>query len=111
MNASTPSRDLALTAPIPRDEHAQRHRTAAARASAPGLLKGRSGLLVLAAALVALGLLAGWMWLGTAAVLPVLYILPCAAMMAMCMKGHGGSGGNDPAKPGGAANSGTSASH
>jgi hypothetical protein len=54
-------------------------------------LRGRRGLLLVAAALGIIGILAGWTWLGTAAVLPLLYILPCAAMMAMCMRGHGGS--------------------
>ena len=111
MNTSNPSRYLALTAPIPNDESTWRHRLSAVWASAPGFLRGRGGLLMLAAALAAVGLLAGWTWLGTAAVLPLLYALPCAAMMAMCMKGHGGSGGNTLAKPGGAADTGTSPSH
>ena len=30
-----------------------------------------------------------WWWFGTAAVLPFLFVLPCAAMMVMCMRGHG----------------------
>jgi hypothetical protein len=29
----------------------------------------------------------GSVWLGLAAVLPLLYLLPCLAMLAMCMKG------------------------
>jgi hypothetical protein len=43
--------------------------------------------LVLALALAAT--FAAWAWFGTAAILPLLYVLPCAAMMAMCMAGHG----------------------
>lgn len=65
---------------------------------APAYLKGRTGLLLLAAAIGVVGLVAGGTWFGMAAVLPLLYILPCAAMMAMCMRGHGGSG-NAPVKP------------
>lgn len=101
MNTSNDSRALALSAAMSR-EGTRRHRLAAAWASAPAFLRGRSGLLVLAVALVVLGLLAGWTWLGTAAVLPLLYILPCAAMMAMCMKGHGGASGKSTSEPGGA---------
>lgn len=100
MNTSTHTRDLALSAPAPRDDGSRPSRLSAVWASAPAFLRGRSGLLVLAAALAATGLLAGWAWLGAAAVLPLLYTLPCAAMMAMCMKGHGGSDGNAAAKPG-----------
>ncbi|MHB1799504.1 MAG: hypothetical protein ACYCUI_14580 [Vulcanimicrobiaceae bacterium] len=83
MENSTYSRELAVTAdPLRADGVRKRYRL-------PTYLKGYKGLLVLAAAT---GLLAGWTWFGTAAVLPLLYILPCAAMMAMCMKGHGGAG-------------------
>jgi hypothetical protein len=57
-------------------------------------LQGRRGILVVAAAIGGAGLTFGWAWFGFAAVLPFLYVLPCAAMMAMCMRGHGGSGGN-----------------
>lgn len=99
MNTSTPSGDLAPTAPIPRDESTRPPTHSAASASVPGFLRGRSGLLMLAAGLAVIGLLAGWTWLGTAAVLPLLYALPCAAMMAMCMKGHRGSDGNASARP------------
>jgi hypothetical protein len=28
----------------------------------------------------------GWAWLGLAAVLPLFYVLPCAAMLAFCMR-------------------------
>ncbi|WP_149536691.1 hypothetical protein [Siccirubricoccus phaeus] len=111
MNTSTPTQDLAPGAPVPRDDSSRPSRLSAVWASAPAFLRGRSGLLVLAAALAATGLLAGWAWLGAAAVLPLLYTLPCAAMMAMCMKGHGGSDGNASAKPGIPANPGGSPSH
>ena len=64
-----------------------------------GSLRGRTGILILATGLGATGLLVAWAWFGTAAVLPLLYILPCAAMMLFCMRGHGGSG-EAPASPG-----------
>ena len=111
MNISTPTRDLTLGAPVPRDDSSRRSRISAAWANAPAFLRGRSGLLSLAAALAATGFLAGWAWLGAAAVLPLLYTLPCAAMMAMCMKGHGGSDGNASAKPNAAANTNDNPSH
>lgn len=62
-------------------------------------LGGRRGLWVFALALAAAGLVLGGAWWGFAAILPLFYVLPCAAMMAMCMKGHGGSGQNTDAKP------------
>lgn len=31
----------------------------------------------------------GWSWLGSEAMLPLLYTLPCAAMMFFCVKGMG----------------------
>ena len=77
------------------------------RRNAPAYPSSRNGMLLFAAALGIISLLAGWMWFGAAAVLPVLYVLPCAAMMAMCMKGHGGAG-NTHSKPG--ASNGTEAS-
>jgi hypothetical protein len=52
---------------------------------------------------------AGWRWFGTAAVLPLLYILPCVAMMAMCMRGRGGLG-NAPTAPNDSTGSGPDAS-
>lgn len=48
---------------------------------------------ILAAVAVAIGGFAlGWNWLGFAAVAPLLYLLPCMAMMAFCMKGMGRHG-------------------
>jgi hypothetical protein len=47
----------------------------------------------------ALGLAAAGVGWGIAAILPFLYVLPCAAMMAMCMKGQDGSGQGSTAKP------------
>lgn len=38
------------------------------------------------------GFALGWSWLGFEAVAPVLYLLPCMAMMAFCMKGMGRHG-------------------
>ncbi len=54
------------------------------------LPSGRSKL-VLMLILTAAGLAAGGAWFGTAAILPLLYVLPCAVMMVMCMKGHSSS--------------------
>lgn len=56
-----------------------------------GSLRGRIGVLTVAIALGTAVLLTAWAWFGTAAVLPLLYTLPCAAMMLLCMRGHGGS--------------------
>jgi hypothetical protein len=63
------------------------------------VLRGRRGLF-LGALVAGLGIFAGWLWLGAAAVLPLLYSLPCAAMMLMCMKGHGTSTTEREANPG-----------
>src|SRR5258708_30353778 len=93
MENSTSSEDLATTADLSRADGVRR------RYGALAYLRGRRGLLLVAAALGIVGILAGWTWLGTAAVLPLLYTLPCAAMMAMCMRGHGGAA-NSPTKSG-----------
>jgi hypothetical protein len=93
MESYTSSQDLATTArPSRADGIWQRY-------GALAYLRGRRGLLLVAAALGIVGILVGWTLFGTAAVLPLLRILPCAAMMAMCMRGHGGSA-NAPTKSG-----------
>jgi hypothetical protein len=51
-------------------------------------LRSRTRLLA-ALAVSALALAAAWLWFGAEAVRPLLYLLPCAVMMAVCMKGHG----------------------
>lgn len=58
-----------------------------ASAEARHWLSGQHGMLTLLgiAGIVALG--SGWYWLGFAAIAPVLYLLPCAVLMAMCAKG------------------------
>lgn len=44
--------------------------------------------LILASVVLALGATVfGSVWFGIAAVLPLLYVLPCLVMMGMCMKG------------------------
>jgi hypothetical protein len=62
-------------------------------------LRGRRGL-ISAGLIAGIGLLAGWRWFGTTTVLPLLYALPCAAMMVMCMKGHGSSATEKVGDPG-----------
>ena len=62
------------------------------RLGIPTYLKGRRSMLIVAAVLGATGVFAGWQWFGAAAMLPLLYTLPCAAIMMMCMRGHGGTG-------------------
>src|ERR1019366_855101 len=82
LNVSWPA---APTGPRPGD------RDSRDRLGIPAFPKGRIGLLLAVAALGAIGLFAGWQWFGPPAILPLLYILPCAAMMMMCMRGHGGT--------------------
>ncbi|MFW2445791.1 MAG: hypothetical protein ACN4E6_00565 [Qipengyuania pacifica] len=49
--------------------------------------------LIAASVVLALGAaILSSMWFGFAAVLPLLYLLPCLAMMAMCMKGMKSAG-------------------
>jgi len=59
-------------------------------------LSGRRGMLTLlgVAGIAAIG--SGWYWLGFAAIAPVLYLLPCAVMMAMCAKGMSHGDGRAP---------------
>lgn len=45
-----------------------------------------------AAALAATAVAVGSIWLGFAALVPLLYTLPCLLMVAMCMKGKGANG-------------------
>jgi len=71
----------------------------------PAFLRNRRGLLFAAVVLGAIGLVTGWKWFGTAAVLLVLYTLPCAVMMLMCMRGHSKSD-NTSAQPTGSAEAG-----
>src|SRR6267154_1473942 len=62
------------------------------RLGIPAYLRGREGVMLAMILVGAIGFFAGWQWFGSAAVLPLLYTLPCAVMMAMCMRGHGGTG-------------------
>jgi hypothetical protein len=52
--------------------------------------------LLVALTVLAIALAAAWLWFGAGAVRPLLYVLPCAAMMAVCMKGHRASGDAPP---------------
>ena len=59
-------------------------------AAASSWLMRRRGLVIAAAMLAAAAALAvGQHWLALVDLLPLLYILPCAVMMAVCMKGMG----------------------
>lgn len=52
-------------------------------------------LLVAATVLAVAGVALGSAVLGLAAMLPLLYVLPCLVMLGMCMKGHGKGGASD----------------
>ena len=52
-----------------------------------GKVSAKSKWLILASVVLALGAAVfGSVWFGIAAVLPLLYIVPCLIMMGMCMK-------------------------
>ena len=56
-----------------------------------GWLSGRRGLVVAAVAVTSAAALAlDQHWLAVADLVPLLFVMPCAAMMFMCMKGHHG---------------------
>ena len=79
--------------------HAAPENTTSSWAAAAGrhLRERRSMYAILLVA--GLGLALGGAWWGFAAILPFVYVLPCAAMMAMCMRGHGASGQASGANP------------
>ena len=57
------------------------------------MLGGRNKWFLAAAGLLAIAAVAlGSTVLGFAAILPLLFILPCLVMMTMCMRGHGKGG-------------------
>lgn len=56
-----------------------------------GIGRRRKWLLAISAVLALAALALGSMWLGFAAILPFLYVLPCLAMVAMCMRKSGTS--------------------
>ncbi|WP_299110059.1 DUF2933 domain-containing protein [uncultured Bradyrhizobium sp.] len=54
-------------------------------------MSGRSGMVLIAMAVLAgLALALDQHWLLAAQLVPLLFLLPCMAMMFMCLKGHGG---------------------
>ena len=62
------------------------------------MLAGRNKWFLAAAGLLAVAALwLGSAMLGFAAILPLLFLLPCAVMMAMCMRGHGKGGASNDA--------------
>ena len=64
---------------------------------ARGWLGGRRGLVIAAGvALAATALALGQHWLAAADLVPLLFVLPCAVMMFMCMKGNHSQQTNGP---------------
>ena len=58
----------------------------------PARWSTRNKWLIASSVVLALGAgVLGSVWFGLAAVLPLLYLLPCLAMLAMCMKGMKGN--------------------
>ena len=88
---------MAAIAHSPAVHHAIPQRPASSWTAAGRHLHGRRGMCAVFF-VAAVGLVFGGAWWGFAAVLPFLCFLPCAAMMAMCMRGHGGAGKNSDAK-------------
>lgn len=70
----------------PRDHASWRHRTDHGWRSLSGGWRGPLAVTALAMALAALAISQNW--IAFAALLPLLYLLPCAAMMYVCMKKH-----------------------
>ncbi|MCP2017743.1 MAG: hypothetical protein ABJF09_03440 [Qipengyuania citrea] len=61
--------------------------------ASPARWSTKTKWLIAASVVLALGAaILGSMWFGFAAVLPLLYLFPCLAMMAMCMKGMKSTG-------------------
>lgn len=81
--------------PEGRDRQAQASTTegsAQKSCATPARWSARKKWLIAASVVLAVGAaILGSVWLGLAAVLPLLYLLPCLAMVAMCMKGGKGS--------------------
>jgi cystathionine beta-lyase family protein involved in aluminum resistance len=89
MNGPT-STPLVLTA-----ASAGKKQKAGGCSEAGSFLSGRRKWFVIAAALIAAAAVAfGSALLGFAAVLPLLFLLPCLVMAAMCVRGHGKGGAN-----------------
>ena len=62
--------------------------------SSGSLFRRRRGLIVGGVFVVAsVALALGQGWIALASLTPLLFLLPCALMMFMCMKGHGGPTG------------------
>ena len=59
----------------------------------------RKWLIAASIALAIAAAVLGSVWFGIAALLPLLYLAPCLAMVAMCMKGGKGSTPAGPATP------------
>ncbi|OYV40883.1 MAG: hypothetical protein B7Z80_03345 [Rhodospirillales bacterium 20-64-7] len=85
-SSSLPATALVHSLPSPRNTGAPDQNTP--WNSAEAFLR-RHRLWLLALLIAGMGLAGGGAWFGIAALLPLLYVLPCAAMMAMCMRGQG----------------------
>jgi len=65
------------------------------KGGAGSFISGRRGMALIAMAMLALAL--DQHWLLAVQLVPLLFLLPCMAMMFMCMKGHGGQRSARPA--------------
>ena len=84
---------LSSTARVPTAASAGKEQMTDGCDQAGSFMSGRRKWFVIAAALIAAAAVAfGSALLGFAAVLPLLFILPCLVMAAMCMRGHGKGG-------------------
>ena len=82
----------------PISDAAQRSPSCHSGKSGVSFLGGRRGMALIAVAVIALLALAlNQHWLLAAQLVPLLFLLPCMAMMFMCMKGHGRQQNGEPA--------------
>ena len=76
---------------VPVTASSARSNTDAEGLCSAGKGRRRKWMLALGVVLALAALALGSIWLGFAAILPFLYVLPCLAMVAMCMRKSGTS--------------------
>ncbi|USA38944.1 hypothetical protein [Pelagerythrobacter marinus] len=79
---------------VPVAATAERSSNGAEASCSAGIGRRRKWMLALGVVLALAALALGSIWLGFAAILPFLYVLPCLAMVAMCMRKSGTSTGS-----------------